>query len=194
MAIRKIARMGADILREPAKPVADPTAPAVRALVRDMLETMADAEGAGLAAPQINEPWRVVIFHVPGARANREGDGAEAEVPLTILCNPEIEVLSDEEEWGWEACLSVPGLMGMVPRATRIRYRGVTPEGAVIEREAEGFHARVVQHECDHLDGILYPQRMDDLSLLGFAEEFHRAPPEFGGEIADGDDDEEEAA
>jgi peptide deformylase len=196
MAIRKIARMGAQILREPAKPVADPTAPSVRAILRDMLETMADAEGAGLAAPQINEPWRIVIFHVPSARATREGDGSEAEVPLTILCNPEIEVLSDEEEWGWEACLSVPGLMGMVPRATHIRYRGVTPEGEVIEREAEGFHARVVQHECDHLDGILYPQRMDDLSLLGFAEEFHRVPLEFGGEIADGNgaDDEEEAA
>lgn len=195
MAIRKIARMGAEILREPARPVADPTAPAVHTIVRDMLETMADADGAGLAAPQINEPWRIVIFHVPGARASREG-GAEAEVPLTILCNPEIEVLSDEEEWGWEACLSVPGLMGLVPRATRIRYRGVTPEGERIELEAAGFHARVVQHECDHLDGILYPQRMDDLSLLGFAEEFHRSPPEIGGAIADGrgDDDEEEAA
>ncbi|MBT5415460.1 MAG: peptide deformylase [Rhodospirillaceae bacterium] len=192
MAIRKIARMGADILREPAKPVADPTAPAVRALVRDMLETMADAEGAGLAAPQINEPWRIVIFHVPRARAAREGQDGDAEVPLTILCNPEIEVLSDEEEWGWEACLSVPGLMGMVPRATRIHYRGVTPEGERVEREAEGFHARVVQHECDHLDGILYPQRMTDLSLLGFAEEFHRAPPELGGEIAESG--EEEAA
>ena len=191
--------MGADILREPARPVADPTAPTVRALVRDMLETMADAEGAGLAAPQINEPWRIVIFHVPGARATREGEGEEgegeeAEVPLTILCNPEIEILGDEEEWGWEACLSVPGLMGMVPRAARIRYRGVTPEGEVIEREAEGFHARVVQHECDHLDGILYPQRMTDLSLLGFAEEFHRAPPELSGEIADVEEDEEEAA
>lgn len=206
MAIRKIARMGAAILLAPARPVPDPTAPAVRAVVRDMLETMADAEGAGLAAPQVHEPWRIVVFHVPAGRAAREEDGGEEAhedghedggVPLTILCNPEIEPLTEETATGWEACLSVPGLMGLVPRFTRIRYRGVTPAGERIEREAEGFHARVVQHECDHLDGILYPQRMTDLSLLGFAEEFRRAPPAFDhGDVEDRaeDEDDEEAA
>lgn len=169
MAILKIARMGHPVLRSRAQEVENPTAPAIRSLIRDMLETMEDADGAGLAAPQVHVPLRLVIFHVPPDRAEDEDD--EKPVPLTVLMNPVIEPLTDETEMGWEGCLSVPGLIGSVPRFTRIRYRGVGPDGSVIDRTAEGFHARVVQHECDHLDGILYPQRMTDLSLLMFRDQ-----------------------
>lgn len=210
MAILKIARMGHPILRRKADPVADPRAPEIHRLVRDMLETMDDAGGTGLAAPQVHVPWRVVVFFVAGARAAAEdaGNGADLRetadsraVPLTILINPEIEVLDDAVALGPEACLSVPGLVGQVPRPQRIRYRGQTLEGDVIEREAGGFHARVVQHECDHLDGILYPQRMTDLSMLAFAEEAMRAQTaeeaspsepaggEFSGETPLGEDE-----
>lgn len=174
MAIRKIARMGHPVLQGVAKPVPDPTAPEVKLLVRDMIETMIDANGAGLAAPQIYEPWRVVVFQAPPERAPEGIDEEEAfdhTAPLTVLINPEIEFLTEEKEKGWEGCLSVPGLRGAVPRYTALRYRGVTPDGEVIERVARGFHARVVQHECDHLDGVLYPQRMDDLTELIFESE-----------------------
>jgi len=171
MAILKIARMGHPILRRTADPVPEPTAPAVRRLVRDMLETLHDIGGIGLAAPQVHVPWRVVIFEVPPARS---GDEA---VPMTALVNPEIEPLGEDMVLGWEACLSVPGLTGAVPRHGRIRYRGLTPGGERIEREAEGYHARVVQHECDHLDGFLFPMRMTDLSLLVFAEELRHGLP-----------------
>jgi peptide deformylase len=171
MAILKIARMGHPILRSPAEAVADPTAPDIRALVGDMWETLADIGGAGLAAPQVHVGKQVVIFHVPQARAEREGALA---VAPTVLINPEIEALDDEIAEGWEACLSVPGLTGWVPRYSRIRYRALTLEGEPLECEASGFHARVVQHECDHLDGILYPMRMTDLSKLMFVEEMHR--------------------
>jgi peptide deformylase len=172
MSILKIARMGHPVLRRPADPVPDPTAPEIKKLVADMIETMEDANGAGLAAPQVYVPLRVVIFHVPAARAS----GAETDQPggLTVLVNPVIEPLTQDKEMGWEGCLSVPGLMGAVPRYTRIRYRGATPHGEAIDREASGFHARVVQHECDHLDGVLYPQRMTDLSLLGFVEDMQK--------------------
>ena len=180
MAILKIARMGHPVLRRPAEPVADPTAPEIARLVADMVETMADAEGIGLAAPQVHVPRRIVVFFVPKARARNpdapEGN-ADGPVPLTVLVNPVIEPLSDETEVGWEGCLSVPGLTGAVPRFKRIRYRGSTPAGGIVERVCEGFHARVVQHECDHLDGILYPQRMTDLTLLGFVEEMNRGRP-----------------
>lgn len=179
MAILKIARMGHPVLRQPAARVADPTAPAIRQLVNDMLDTLADIGGIGLAAPQVHVPLRVVIFEVP---AEREGG---AGVPMTVLVNPEIEPLGPEQALGWEACLSLPGLTGAVPRYTAIRYRGVTPGGERIEREAQGYHARVVQHECDHLDGILYPMRMTDLSLLAFADELrHGIPQPHGGEAA----------
>jgi peptide deformylase len=178
VAILKIARMGNPVLRRRADPVPDPSAPAVRTLVEDMLETMEDAHGAGLAAPQVHVPLRVVVFHVPESRALREG---EEPVPLTVLINPEIQPLTEETAEGWEACLSVPGLAGMVPRFTQIRYSGFDLNGARIEREARGFHARVVQHECDHLDGILYPQRMTDLSLLVFADEMRHATPQAPG-------------
>jgi peptide deformylase len=172
MSILKIARMGHPVLRHPAEPVADPTAPEVRRLVADMWETLGDIGGAGLAAPQVHVPWRVVIFHVPALRAAREG--AEPVAPIALV-NPEITHLNGEKVGGWEGCLSVPGLTGWVPRHAAIRYRAVTPEGEAIDREATGFHARVVQHECDHLDGMLYPMRMTDLSKLMFLEEMQRA-------------------
>ena len=169
MAILKIARMGHPVLRERAREIENPAALEIQTLIRDMVETMEDADGAGLAAPQVHVPLRLVIFHVPDARAEDEGD--EAPVPLTVLINPVIEPLTEEKEMGWEGCLSVPGLIGAVPRFTRIRYAGFGPDGSPIDRVAEGFHARVVQHECDHLDGMLYPQRMTDLSLLMFRDE-----------------------
>jgi len=176
MAILKIARMGHPVLRQVADPVQDPTAPQVHALIRNMIETMQDADGAGLAAPQVHVPRRVVIFHVPEERAGETQESAP--IPLTVLINPEIEPLIEEKELGWEGCLSVPGLIGAVPRFTKIRYSGFAPDGSRIERVAEGFHARVVQHECDHLDGVLYPQRMTDMSLLIFQEELRHGPPE----------------
>ena len=180
MAILKIARMGHPVLRTRTREVADPTSPEVRSLVRDMIETLAEEDGAGLAGPQVYAGVRVVVFHVPAERAGDvESDGPQ---PLTVLVNPEIEPLSPEQALGWEGCLSVPGLMGAVDRYTRIRYRGTTPDGERVDRIATGFHARVVQHECDHLDGILYPMRMTDLSLLGFVEEFRRALPDIGVE------------
>jgi peptide deformylase len=189
MAILKIAQMGHPVLRRPADDVADPTAPEIQALIQDMMETMEDADGAGLAAPQVHVPLRVVIFHVPGERAEDEGDAAP--VPMTVLINPTIEPLTEERKLGWEGCLSVPGLIGAVPRLTRIRYSGLAPDGSRIERVAEDFHARVVQHECDHLDGILYPQRMTDLSLLMFREELvrHGAGRADVDEDADAEDD-----
>lgn len=183
MAILKIARMGHPVLRCPAEPVADPTEPSIHRLVADMVETMADASGLGLAAPQVHMPLRVIVFAIPEARAGEPeagDDGADGAVPLTALINPEIEVLDGASFDGWEACLSVPGLVGVVPRASRIRYRGTTLAGKTLERTAAGFHARVVQHECDHLDGVLYPQRMNDLSRLGFAEEVRRGRPAIG--------------
>jgi peptide deformylase len=190
MAILKIARMGHPVLAQIAKPVADPTAPEIRALVADMVETMIDANGAGLAAPQVHVPLRVVVFQAPPERAPEGMDDEESydhTAALTVLINPAIEILTDEREDGWEGCLSVPGLRGLVPRATELIYRGVGLDGVPIERRARGFHARVVQHECDHLDGVLYPQRMTDLGQLIFESEIrHR--------IEADDDMEEEAA
>ena len=174
MAILKIARMGHPVLRRRADPVADPTAPEIKELIADMVETLADIGGAGLAAPQVHVPLRVVIFRVPAERVTDRPDDTAQD--LTAIINPEIEPLGDETELGWEGCLSVPGLKGAVPRFLRIRYRGVTPEGVAIDRKVEGFHARVVQHECDHLDGVLYPQRMTDMRLLMFVEEGARYP------------------
>jgi peptide deformylase len=147
-----------------------------------MEDTLADVGGVGLAAPQVHVPLRVVIFHVPKARMEAEdGEGPAIGVPLTHLINPVIEPQTEELEEGIEACLSVPGLAGSVPRYRQIRYRGVTPSGEAIDRIAKGFHARVVQHECDHLDGVLYPMRMTDLSKLSFVEELKR----FAGEEAE---------
>lgn len=179
MAILKIAKMGNPVLRRRADAVPDPTAPEIRRLVDDMLETMRDAPGTGLAAPQVHVPLRVVIFEVAEARAQREGGGDS--VPLTVMVNPVIEPIGTDGTLGWEGCLSVPGLAGMVPRYDRIRYRFQTLDGETVEREAQGFHARVVQHECDHLDGMLYPQRMTDLSLLVFTEELKHGAPQPKG-------------
>jgi peptide deformylase len=181
MAILKIARMGHPVLDRKADSVADPTDPAIARLIADMVETMTDAGGVGLAAPQVHVPLRVVVFFVPAGRMADQrpaAGGPGGRVPLTCLINPEIEPLGATTVDGWEACLSVPGLTGLVPRFASIRYRGVTPDGAPIEREAEGYHARVVQHECDHLDGLLYPRRMRDLTTLGFVEEVQRARTE----------------
>jgi len=166
--------MGHPVLRGIAQPVANPTAPEIRRLVADMVETLDDIGGAGLAAPQVHVPRRVVIFRVPDERVTGRPDDLPQD--LLALVNPVITPLGEGQELGWEGCLSVPGLRGAVPRWARIRYRGVTPEGESVDRTVEGFHARVVQHECDHLDGILYPQRMSDLSLLVFNEESARFP------------------
>ena len=182
MAILKIARMGHPVLKRVAQPIDDPGAPEVRRLVNDMLETLEDAGGTGLAAPQVHVSRRLVLFYVSTERAQRENgredgeDGEDApdeaeEVPLTVLVNPTIEPLTEEMVVSWEACLSLPDLAGRVPRYKAVRYRGLDLRGEEIVREARGFHARVVQHECDHLDGVLYPQRMTDLSTLTFASE-----------------------
>src|SRR5580698_8480079 len=174
MTLLKIARMGNPVLRARAAEIDDPAAPWVKKLVEDMLETMDDAGGTGIAAPQVHAPHRIVTFFVAGERVSElPGDGPQ---DLTVLINPVIEPVGAEMALGWEGCLSVPGLRGVVPRHLRIRYRGVGLDGAPIEREAAGFHARVVQHECDHLDGILYPQRMTDHRLLVYLEELQRHP------------------
>ncbi|HTQ14505.1 MAG TPA: peptide deformylase [Rhizomicrobium sp.] len=175
MAILKIARMGHPVLAARAEPVTNPAAPEIRKLAADMIETMIDASGAGLAAPQVHVPLRLVVFQAPDDRSTDPGL-SEAErfdhtVPLTVLVNPEIEILGSGKEAGWEGCLSVPGLRGVVSRPDHIRYGGYDLDGRRVTRVARGFHARVVQHEVDHLDGILYPQRMDDLSQLIFESE-----------------------
>jgi peptide deformylase len=164
--IRDVLRMGDPRLLERSLEVEDVHSAAITALLADMRDTMRAEDGAGLAAPQIGVGLRVVIFGVE--RSPRYPD-AEA-VPYTELINPVLMVLSDEMEDGWEGCLSVPGLRGVVPRHVRLRYRGLDPAGQVIERDVEGFHARVVQHECDHLDGILYPMRVRDFTHFGFTD------------------------
>lgn len=164
MSVREILKMGDPRLLRVAKQVEQFGTPALRALIDDMFDTMEHAHGVGLAAPQIGVDLSVVVFGVSSSERYPEAPA----VPRTILLNPQIEVLSDTEEDGWEGCLSVPGLRGLVPRATRIRYSGFDPDGRVIEREAEGFHARVVQHECDHLIGKLYPMRIRDFTHFGF--------------------------
>ncbi len=196
MAILKIARMGHPVLQAPAEAVEDPGAAEITRLIADMIETIADAAGAGLAAPQVHVPKRVVIFHIPEGRAGTGGEGGDGGEggnggeggeggnggnggprPPTVLINPVVEPVDDEVAVDWEGCLSLPDMIGAVPRFVRIRYRALNPDGEAIERTAEGFHARVVQHECDHLDGILYPMRMPDLTLFGFAEEMRRHVP-----------------
>jgi peptide deformylase len=169
MALLKIARMGHPVLASPAAPVADPRAPEIRRLIADMAETMLDLNAAGIAAPQVHVPLKIVMFRVSAVRAEREGAD---ELPLTVLINPALTPLGDEMAEDWEGCLSVPGLRGLVPRHVRLHYRALDPEGGAIDRTVEGFHARVVQHECDHLDGKLYPQRMTDLSKLVFESEW----------------------
>jgi peptide deformylase len=158
--------MGDPRLLQPSEPVARFATRELEALLQDMRDTMAAHNGAGLAAPQIGVPLRVVIF---GVEFNPRYPDAEP-VPYTELVNPVLAPVGDEQEDGWEGCLSVPGLRGVVPRYTRLRYVGFDPEGNRIERDANGFHARVVQHECDHLDGILYPMRMTDMRRFGYTQ------------------------
>src|SRR5689334_1100253 len=164
--IREVLRMGDPRLLERSREVARFDTPAIDALLADMRDTMQKYDGAGLAAPQIGVQLRVVIF---GVERNPRYPQAEP-VPYTELVNPVLTPLTTELEEGWEGCLSVPGMRGVVPRYTRLRYEGFDPQGQPISREVSGFHARVVQHECDHLDGILYPMRMRDFTRFGFTE------------------------
>ena len=164
--IREVLKMGDERLLAMARPVEKFDTKELKSLLLDMHDTMENLSGAGLAAPQIGVSLRVVVF---GVKGNPRYPDAE-DVPYTVLINPVIEPLSQDMEEGWEGCLSVPGLRGVVPRHSRLRYSGFDAHGARIERDAEGFHARVVQHECDHLDGILYPMRVKDFTRFGFIE------------------------
>ena len=166
MAVREVLKMGDPKLLQIAEPVAEFGTPELESLLRDMRDTMQDLNGAGLAAPQIGVGLRVVIF---GIEANPRYPDA-AEVPFTVLINPELTPLGEEMEEGWEGCLSVPGMRGLVPRYRQLRYTGVDGAGRPIDRSVADFHARVVQHEVDHLDGILYPRRVRDLTQFGFTE------------------------
>lgn len=168
MAIRPVLRMGDPRLLRASDPVRELDTPELHSLLANMRDTMTALNGAGLAAPQIGEPWRVVIFGTDAP--NPRYPDAEI-VPRTVLINPELEPLGSQMEHGWEGCLSVPGMRGLVPRYQQLRYRGVDQQGRIIDRQVSGFHARVVQHEVDHLNGILYPMRMTDLSQFGFIEE-----------------------
>ena len=167
MAVRSVLRMGDPRLLEVSRPVERLDTAELRELLTDMQDTMHALNGAGLAAPQIGVPLRVVIF---GMQSNPRYPDAEP-VPFTVLVNPVLEVLGDDLEEGWEGCLSVPGMRGLVPRYKRLRYQGFDASGHAIDRTVDDFHARVVQHECDHLDGVLYPMRVRDLRDFGFTEE-----------------------
>ena len=173
MAILKIARMGNPVLLRQCDPVPDPTAPEIRRLIADMMETMEDAPGVGLAGPQVHIPLRLFVFRVPGSRAG--GDPEDSQVGNSVLINPVVELLGEERVLGWEGCLSIPGMRAAVPRANRIRYKGVDCDGNIVTREVTGFHARVIQHEYDHLNGVLYTMRVTDFRLFGFNEELNRA-------------------
>jgi peptide deformylase len=180
MAILKIARMGHPVLLARATAVAAPDAAEIAMLIRDMTETLEDAGGVGLAAPQVFTRLRLFIYEVPPLRA----DDADA-VPLTAVINPVVTPLDDAVELGWEGCLSIPGLRAAVPRYRHIRLTGFDAAGAAIDKTVSGFHARVVQHENDHLNGILYPMRMSDFRYFGFNEETLRYPlplPEIAAE------------
>jgi peptide deformylase len=170
--IRPVLRMGDPRLLQTSRPVTDVFAPEIRELLTDMRDTMDHLNGAGLAAPQIGVGLRVVIFG-SGEINPRYPDAAV--VPATVLINPQIDIIDHEVEDGWEGCLSVPGMRGVVPRFLRLRYQGLGEQGELIDRTVDGFHARVVQHECDHLDGVLYPMRMRDFARFGFVEELSLA-------------------
>ena len=166
MAIKTVLRMGEPLLLEVAQPVTQFDTPELHDLIQDMHDTMDEMTGAGIAAPQIGVSLRVVIF---GVGSNPRYPDAE-QVPYTVLINPTLTLLGDELEEGWEGCLSVPGMRGVVPRYSRLHYTGFDQFGNAIDRMVSGFHARVVQHECDHLDGILYPMRVTDLRNFGFTD------------------------
>ena len=167
MAVMEILRMGDPRLLRQALPVSHFDTPELHQLLRDMQDTMTAANGAGLAAPQIGENLRIVIF---GSGQHNPRYPKEAPVPRTVLINPVLTPIGDAQESDWEGCLSVPGLRGRVMRHLRVRYTGLDAYGQPIEREVEGFHARVVQHECDHLDGLLYPMRVRDFSQFGYTD------------------------
>lgn len=169
MSVREILKMGDARLLRVAEAVPESMfgSDELRQLIADLLDTMKAASGAGIAAPQIGVNLRVVIFGGTGKNP-RYPDAPE--IPFTVLCNPLLELLGDEKTNGWEGCLSVPGLRGEVPRFERLRYRGRDADGALLDRTVDGFHARVVQHECDHLDGVLYPRRVEDMTRFGFTE------------------------
>lgn len=167
MAVRPVLRMGHPLLLLRAQEVQQFNTPELHQLIADMEDTMAALQGVGLAAPQIGESVRVVIFGFQNSQ--RYPDAPP--VPYTVLINPVLTPLGEEMEEDWEGCLSVPGLRGLVPRFTHLRYQGFDPQGQPIDRSVSGFHARVVQHECDHLDGWLYPTRIRDLKQFGFSEE-----------------------
>jgi len=179
MAVKEVLRMGHPLLLQEAQPVTRFDTPELHELLADMRDTMAHLDGAGLAAPQIGVSLQVVIF---GVAQNPRYPDAEA-VPQTVLINPLLTPLDDEEEEGWEGCLSVPGFRGVVPRYARLRYQGFDEKGQPIDRSVTGFHARVVQHECDHLMGILYPMRIEDFSRFGFTDVL------FPGLVGAGQDD-----
>ena len=169
MAIRKIARMGHPVLREVSAPIADPTAPEIARLARDLIDTCEDIGGNGIAAPQVYEPVRMFVYRV---RAGVMPAGAKmAEIPWTVVINPQLEPLGEETKLYWERCLSLPGLYGQVPRYRTVRFESEDLEGERQRFVARGFHARLLQHEFDHLDGNLYPMRMVDLSTLGYVSE-----------------------
>lgn len=167
MTVREILKMGDPRLLRVAQPVTDFDTDALHLLVSDLFDTMAAVNGAGLAAPQIGVDLQLVVF---GSNDRNPRYPDRPIVPVTVLCNPVITPLGDAEDEDWEGCLSVPGLRGMVPRFTKIRYTGFDPYGDVIDRTVEGFHARVVQHECDHLIGKLYPMRMRDFTQFGYTD------------------------
>ncbi len=169
MTIQAVLRMGDPLLLQKAEPVTELNSSALLALIEDMEDTMVHMNGAGLAAPQIGVSLRVVIFGQKGDSPNPRYPDTD-HVPYTVLINPVVEPTNEILEDGWEGCLSVPGMRGLVPRYTEIHYTGVDQFGSPIDRIAKGFHARVVQHECDHLDGLLYPMRMTDLSHFGYID------------------------
>jgi len=171
MAILKLARMGHPVLLARAAPVADPASPAMQRLLADMEDTLADAGGVGLAAPQVYASLRLFLFHIPATRS----DTGHA-LPLRAVINPEITPLTEQKVLGWEGCLSIPGLRAAVPRYTEIRLTGLNPNGSAFTETLTGFAARVAQHEADHLDGVLYPMRMEDFRYFGYNEELERHP------------------
>jgi peptide deformylase len=168
MAVRQVLKMGDPKLYLPSEPVGDFNTPELASIIEDMFDTMAEYNGVGLAAPQIGINKRIIIF---GLEANSRYPDVEP-VPQTILINPDISPVGDALVEVWEGCLSIPGMRGLVVRPASVEYSGFTPAGEKIERSVDGFHARVVQHECDHLDGILYPQRIKDMRQFGFEEAF----------------------
>lgn len=174
MPARPILRIGHPLLLQSAETVTEFNTPELDWLVQDMLDTMTEADGAGLAANQIGVLKRVVIF---GFDENPRYPDRDP-IPVTVLINPDIQPVGEETEEDWEGCLSVPGMRGWVPRNRKIIYRGYDPAGQLIEREVEGFHARVVQHECDHLDGVLYPQRIRDVRKFGYEDELFEKYPD----------------